>query len=418
MKSKGSNIKVKQAVILCGGQGQRLRPFTSDLPKPMINCNGQPFLTYLLKQLKDQGIKKILLLTGYLASKIELFFHEGSEIGLEIEYSKGPVEWNTGKRIWESREKLDETFMLLYSDNFTPLNLIELKKSHENSKQLLTLTVSKKINGNIALDTSRQVIRYDESRVGLDLNFVEIGYMIVNKQVALNYLTSSNISFSNIIKRLVNDKKVNAYVNEDSYYSISDPERWKKTEKYLEDKKIVIVDRDGVINKRAVKGEYVKNWNDFEFIEDTLEAMTKLSREGFSFIIITNQAGIGRKFMTRSDLNVIHRNMKREMSNRGIKILKIYICPHHWEDNCDCRKPKPGMLFQASKDWALRLDKTIFVGDDPRDCTAAYKANCKSAFIGKEIDLEKLPQVEFPLFISRKFSPLIPKIKEIYSPKI
>ena len=110
--------KPEQAVILCGGLGTRLRHHTDHLPKPMIPCNGKPFLWYLLQQMEEQGIHRFILLTGYLAEKIEQYFEEGSKWGWEIQYSQGPAEWGTGKRIWEAKEKLDERFLLLYSDNF------------------------------------------------------------------------------------------------------------------------------------------------------------------------------------------------------------------------------------------------------------------------------------------------------------
>ena len=100
-----SMSKPEQAVILCGGLGTRLRPHTDHLPKPMIPCNGKPFLLYLLQQMEEQGIQRFILLTGYLAEKIEQYFKDGSKWGWEIQYSQGPAEWGTGKRIWEAKEK-------------------------------------------------------------------------------------------------------------------------------------------------------------------------------------------------------------------------------------------------------------------------------------------------------------------------
>ena len=102
--------------------------------------------------------------------------------------------------------------------------------------------------------------------------------------------------------------------------------------------------------------------------------MKKLSSQGFSFIVITNQAGIGRGITKLKNLNEIHNKMIRKLSAHGIKILKVYFCPHDWKKECECRKPKPGMLFKASKEFFFRLDKTFFIGDDPRDIEAAERA--------------------------------------------
>jgi D-glycero-D-manno-heptose 1,7-bisphosphate phosphatase len=100
------------------------------------------------------------------------------------------------------------------------------------------------------------------------------------------------------------------------------------------------------------------------------------------------------------ELDHIHQNMKSELQKDSIEILDIYVCPHHWDEGCFCRKPNPGMLFQASKEHLFRLDKSIFIGDDPRDCQAAEKAGCGSIFIGKAERLKNLSKNEQPMYIS------------------
>ena len=162
--------------------------------------------------------------------------------------------------------------------------------------------------------------------------------------------------------------------------------------------KAIILDRDGVINKKSNRGEYITNWSSFKWIPETLSAMKLLAKEGFKFIVITNQAGIARKMIRPNELEKIHKNMKDELANNGVEVIDIYFCPHHWEENCNCRKPKPGMLYQASNDWLFRLDKSFFIGDDPRDCQAAFNAGCKSIFIGDKEELQKLLPEEMPLY--------------------
>src|SRR5262245_21390548 len=112
-----------QAAILCGGLGTRMRPHTDLIPKPMIPVNGRPFLDYLVGQLRDQGITRIVLLTGYRAAQIESHFGDGSRFGVAITYSQGAVEWETARRLWEARAQLEPRFLLLYCDNFIPVRL-------------------------------------------------------------------------------------------------------------------------------------------------------------------------------------------------------------------------------------------------------------------------------------------------------
>ena len=401
--------KPEQAVILCGGLGTRLRPHTDHLPKPMIPCNGKPFLWYLLQQMEEQGIKRFILLTGYLAEKIEEYFKDGSEWGWHIQYSQGPAEWDTGKRIWEAKEKLDDRFLLLYSDNFVPFPMNKVLALHKNNNLPLTFMVSPKSPGNIALDENGTVQKYDNSRF-TDLEYVEIGYMIVEKERTLEFFETPDCSFSSILRKMSALQQISAWVQHDAYHSISDPDRWKKTEDYLKPKKILLIDRDGVINRKAPQGEYITKWKDFEWIPETRVAMKQLARKGFKFIVISNQAGVARGMIELNELEGIHHNMKDELNKDGVDIMDIYACPHHWDEKCFCRKPNPGMLFQASHEHLFRLDKTMFIGDDPRDCQSAERAGCESIFVGINSELEQLSMIEQPLYSSVSLNEVVDEI--------
>ena len=129
----------RQAVIFCGGLGTRLKPFTINNPKPMIMCNEKPFIWHLMNQLSEQGISKFVLLTGYLADKIENYFGNGKKFGWDISYSFGPVKWDTGKRLWEAQDLIDECFILLYSDNFSPFSINKIMITHNKNNLPLTL---------------------------------------------------------------------------------------------------------------------------------------------------------------------------------------------------------------------------------------------------------------------------------------
>jgi len=382
----------EQAVILCGGLGTRLRPYTDHLPKPMIPCNGKPFLEYLLEQLAEKGIRRFLLLTGYLGEQIQQYFGNGTQQGWEIDYSHGPAEWDTGRRLWEAQDQMDARYLLLYSDNFVPFPLEKILLQHERHGLPLTFMVSPKNPGNLVLDEEGIVQRYDNQR-GEDRPYVEIGYMVVERDRVLTWLPKPDCSFSEALRDMGSQQQISAWVQLDAYHSISDPDRWKAAERYLQPKKILLLDRDGVINEKAAKGEYVNCWEEFRWIERTRDSLRQLSKMGFRFIVISNQAGIARGMTSPEEVERIHRKMVETLAAEGIEILQVYVCPHHWEDNCVCRKPKPGMLFQASRDHLFRLDRTVFVGDDPRDLEAAEQAGCRGVLwedSPKLIDWHKL----------------------------
>ena len=267
----------------------------------MIEVDKLPFLHHLLHQLSDQGIKRFVLMTGYLADQIEDYFGDGSEWDWEIQYSIGPKEWETGRRIFEARELIDERFLLLYSDNFINLNLSKLNTHSIKYNLPLTLSLSRKNQGNIRMKDGIVEI-YDSSRQSDDLNYVEVGYMILNKLQMIDYIQgvdSLDISFSEIIKRFVDENLASGYFQEGKYQSISDPERLELTRKYFSRKNIILLDRDGVINAKMPRGEYVSDWSKFKFIPETLESLKKLSQKGFEFIIISNQAGVARKMIKK-----------------------------------------------------------------------------------------------------------------------
>jgi D-glycero-D-manno-heptose 1,7-bisphosphate phosphatase len=407
--------KPKQVVVLCGGLGTRLRPHTDHIPKPMIPCNEKPFLLYLLQQMSDQGLKEFVLLTGYLGENIENYFGDGSQWGWSIQYSNGPIAWDTGKRIWEARLKLDDRFLLLYSDNFVPFSLEKVFALHKKNQTALTFMVSPKHPGNIALFKSGIVEKYDNNRSNNILDFVEIGYMIIEKDKTLDFYKSPECSFSLILEKMVASSEVSAWIQNDNYHSISDPKRWSVTEKYLSLKKIILIDRDGIINKKAQKGEYISSWSEFEWVSDTRAAMKLLAKKGFKFIVVTNQAGIARRMVNLNELDRIHSKMKKELLNDGIEILDIYVCPHHWNEGCDCRKPQPGMFFKASNDWQFRLDQTLFIGDDYRDCQASNNAGCNSVLIGNISEVDKLLDHERPIYVNKRLSDCISNILDFFN---
>jgi len=275
-------------------------------------------LFYLLQQLKSNGITSVVLMTGYLGDQIKDYFGDGSKFGFELKYSHGPAEWDTGKRLWEARDLLEEIFLLLYSDNFASFKLIRSLQGNHCVDCLLHLMVTKKESGNIEINEAGMVKTYDKTRSSDNLAFVELGYMVANKKI-FSYYKNPEISFSHIIEWLVKDQKVTYYINHEGYQSISDPARLERTRKYFQPKKIILIDRDGVINKKAPRGEYVSSWDEFDFIPETLEGMRSLSKKGYEFIIISNQAGIGRGVLARECVDNVNEKMSIELKKTALK---------------------------------------------------------------------------------------------------
>ena len=172
-----------QVAVFCGGLGTRLRPHTKLLPKPMVDVAGLPFLEHLLQQMADAGIRRFLLMTGYMGDVIHRHFGDGSQWGWDIVYSHGPAGWDTGRRIFEAAHLLDAEFILLYSDNWADVYLADVVSAHRTSGRAITTTLAARAVGNIRYSREDDVTAYDPTRSGDGLAHVEIGYMMVDREV-------------------------------------------------------------------------------------------------------------------------------------------------------------------------------------------------------------------------------------------
>jgi len=176
--------------------------------------------------------------------------------------------------------------------------------------------------------------------------------------------------------------------------------------------KCVFLDRDGIINKKAPEGDYIKNWSEFKFLSGVKEAIKKLNKAGFLVIIITNQRGIAKGLMTEEDLKDIHSKMIEELKKSGARIDSIYYCPHDEKDNCNCRKPKIGMFIKAKKDFNIDLSKSWLIGDSLSDIKSGIKANCNTVFFNKSFIIKfLLKKVKIKsTFNSNNFNEIVNKI--------
>ncbi|OGF52107.1 hypothetical protein A3I27_02585 [Candidatus Giovannonibacteria bacterium RIFCSPLOWO2_02_FULL_43_11b] len=152
-------------------------------------------------------------------------------------------------------------------------------------------------------------------------------------------------------------------------------------------RKIIFLDRDGTINERPEKTRYVTKWEDFKFLPGAIEAMKMLYNSGYEIYLITNQAGVGRGFMSLEDLEKIHLNLKNELSKSSVVIRGVYFCPHGWNDGCVCRKPNIGLFLQAARENSFDLSKAVFIGDDERDLQAGQNAGIMTYLIDHENNL-------------------------------
>ena len=161
---------------------------------------------------------------------------------------------------------------------------------------------------------------------------------------------------------------------------------------------VAFLDRDGVINKDT---GYLYKIDEFEFTEGCIEALSLLQQKGFSIIVVTNQSGIGRGYYTEADYQMLTQWYRQQLSDNGITITAVFHCPHKPEDQCTCRKPKPGLFLQAKARYPeIDFLSSIMVGDKLSDIQAAQSAGIERCFLISDVNLTTCDTLSFTQFNS------------------
>lgn len=207
-----------EAIILAGGKGERLRPFTENLPKPMVDVVGKPFLCYELEHLKNSGIKKIILCLGYLGNKIEDYFKDGRNFGIEIKYSYENKPLGTGGAIKKAQEMIKgDNFLAMNGDSYFPFKVEEVFISHKKENPLATIVVTRATNPNeqelietkdnkIKNFLKRGTFQHEKYLSKNPNSYVNAGAYIFNKKILELIPYDSNISLENEIFPKISDE--------------------------------------------------------------------------------------------------------------------------------------------------------------------------------------------------------------------
>ena len=416
-----------KVVIMAGGKGTRIASVRSDVPKPMINICGKPILEHQIDNLKACGLTDIILVVGYLGDKIKEYFGDGSKFGVNIEYFIEDHPLGTAGALFKMPQ-LTEDFLLLCGDVIIDVDFnrfIAFHKEHKawatlvahpnghpyDSSLLVTEIDAPKTVGDMPEDTHR-VIRwmakedertYYKNRVnaGIELISPELLKETMKNFVPRHPETPDKIDLDrDVLKPNISSGKIFAYDTPEYIKDMGTPDRFYETEKDIESGKVharnlknkqkaIFLDRDGTINKMV---GFVTKPEQFELIEGAAEAIKAINKSGYLAIVVTNQPVIARGDCTFKELQTIHDKMETELGKVGAFVDAIYVCPHHtdkgfegerpeYKCNCDCRKPKPGLLLQAAKDFNIDLSESYMIGDSQRDVEAGENAGVKVSIL-------------------------------------
>lgn len=221
----------KQAIILAGGKGRRLMPFTRHTPKPLILLKNKPFIYYIIKQLEFFGIKEVLIISGYKSYKFKKFLKKFKyHFNLQLKLIIQPSNWQTAKRIYKIEKKINKKFYLLYGDNLVNLKKNNFEKFKTNSILVQHHSLANEL-GNIKI-INKKIISYNEIRNKIS-KYVELGYFYLSKKYIFSLLNAQNISFSKILTKIVEQKRIIPHKTKDTYLSITNIKNVKRSEKLI-----------------------------------------------------------------------------------------------------------------------------------------------------------------------------------------
>lgn len=416
-----------KVVIMAGGKGTRIASIKSDVPKPMIEICGKPILQWQIENLKSNGLTDITLVIGHLGHVIQDYFKDGSDFGVHISYFIEDHPLGTAGALFKMPE-LTEDFLLMCGDvmidvdfnrfidfhhkNQAWASLIAHPNSHPyDSSLIVTETLSPQERGGLPIETHRVTgwLNKEDSRTYYK-NRVNAGIEIISPQLLAesmkNYIprhpeTPDKIDLDrDVLKPNIKSGRIFAYDTPEYIKDMGTPERYYEVENDLKSGKIaarnlknkqkaIFLDRDGTINNYV---GFLTQHEDFQLIPGAAEAIRSINKSGYLAIVVSNQPVIARGECTFDELQTIHAKMQTLLGKEGAFVDAIYYCPHHpdkgfegeraeYKYDCDCRKPKPGLLLRAAKEWNIDLSKSFMIGDSQRDIEAGKIAGCKQSVI-------------------------------------
>lgn len=407
-----------KAVIMAGGRGTRISSVARDIPKPMIKIDGKPVLEHEIACLKAQGFTDLIITVSHLGDVIMDYFGDGSKIspvtkepfGVNIEYyfEKEPL-GNAGA-LFRLKDKLTEDFLLLNADAIFDVDFNRFVAFHREKGGLATLFTHPNSHpydsGLILADENGAVEQWltkEDARPTYYRNRVNAGLHVLSPKVLDVEVTTPKVDLDRqLLKPLAGTGKMFCYDSPEYVKDMGTPERYeavcrdfregKVQARNLRNKqKAVFLDRDGTINRYV---GFLRKEEEFELLPGVAEAIGKINASGYLAVVVTNQPVIARGEVTVPELQNIHNKMETLLGYEGVYVDAIYYCPHHphkgyegeipeLKFDCDCRKPKPGMLLKAAEAYNIDLTDSWMIGDGENDVKAGIAAGCKTALIGE-----------------------------------
>lgn len=402
-----------RTAIIAGGRGTRIAEHYPDIPKPMIPVNGKPLLQYQIEMLVSQGFTEITLLLGYKAEFISDYFGDGSKFGASINYITEEMPLDTGGALALLPK---ETVLVMLGDLYCNIDVNRFVSFHEKSLADVTLFVHPNNHPQdsdiIKVDDDSRVTSWfsKKDRQGTELrNLVNAGIYVLNSSVLPEGAAVKRNLNKDIIIPTIRNGKVFAYRSSEYVKDMGTISRLRQVENDINSgvdvarslknmQKAIFLDRDGTIN--VFDGLIVKP-EQIRLVDDAAQAIREINSSEYLAVCVTNQPVIARGDVTFEELDAIHARLDGLLGEQGAYLDDLFFCPHHpdkgfvgeraeFKIECDCRKPKPGLLLRAAQKYNIDLSKSYMIGDTERDVEAGRAAGCTSLIVDAEHSLSNL----------------------------
>ena len=403
---------------MAGGKGTRIAGVRSDIPKPMIPVAGKPVLEHQINVLKRQGFTEIIITIGHLGGVIRDHFGDGVRFGVQIEYVEETIPLGTAGALFHMKDRLTEDFLLLNGDLIFDVDLARFAAYHREQGGLATILTHPNDHpfdsGVIFTDGEHRVTRWlhREDERGWYHNRVNAGLHMLSPKMLENFDCERKVDLDReLLRPLIDRKALVAYDSPEYIKDMGTPKRFQEVEKDILSGKVerknlsckqkaVFLDRDGTINEYV---GFLRNIEEMRLIDGSAEAIRHINQQGYLAVVVTNQPVLARGDVTWDELDEIHAKMETLLGQQGAYLDAIYLCPHHPDNgfegevvelkiDCDCRKPKPGLRFQAAKDFNIDLENSWMVGDSEVDVQAGKQAGCRTILLKKTL-VEAVEQI-------------------------
>lgn len=409
-----------KVVLMAGGRGTRISELFPDIPKPLIPIDGIPVLEREIISLRNQGFTDIILTVGYMAEKIQTYFGGGERLGVHISYFVEDKPLGNAGALFKLN--IEEDFLLLNADAVFDVDfnrMVDFHKAHSGLVTLFTHPNSHPYDSSLIIAESNGEVKAwlakEDDRPKFYRNRVNAGLHVISpKALEMSGIDADEIGKEidgkikkvdldrHILKPLCGTHAMFCYDSPEYVKDMGTPERFNSVErdfisgvvqaKNLSNKqKAIFLDRDGTINKYV---GFLRSPEELELTDDAAEAIKLINSSGYLAVVVTNQPVIARGEVTWDGLNEIHNKMETELGKQGAYLDGLYFCPHHphkgyegelpeLKIDCECRKPKPGLLLRAMEDLNIDLKKSYMIGDSNSDVEAGNAAGCKSIKINE-----------------------------------